>query len=426
IVNYEKRILQSIINIFFLLQNARYNLEDFRRYSCSNINTNRRTSMCSSRLSQIPVENIVVHSKLETLQWQLKEIQKSREMYRAVMQQVVTFLEKAHHSLELLGSRINRKHSVPRSKSEHQIAMENSRGHNDSSTLTPGLSSIDDYMAYKDFSRRQNKEKDPSPEEVPPEKLAKEAFRLLRTAQSLLNTREPDLAQIHNQPENDIEFLAQIAREFPTPEPKPQRATSFSLSPKLIQPETVSKISTAFNRKLSLQLSEVRRSSVSKQIIKNVDSARGSVAESDTEFFIEGNQKSKSDKSNSPAAGSISSVEDESGFSSMNSFQEVGLPFVNSTMTDEVSTKSALLRSMLHNNSDYSSPNISLEHNSLIDDTLPSNGVYDKRETVQKSTVDEYKLWQKPSPTLVTPQHKRWSSSPSEDVRNQSLKVLWV
>lgn len=31
-------------------------------------------------------------------------------------------------------------------------------------------------------------------EEVPPEKLSQEAFRLLRTVQSLLNTREPDLA----------------------------------------------------------------------------------------------------------------------------------------------------------------------------------------------------------------------------------------
>lgn len=195
------------------------------------------------------------------------------------------------------------------------------------------------FMYYIFFKRRLHKEEEPSPEEIPPEKLAKEAFRLLRTAQSLLNTREPDLAQVNSQPENDIEFLAQLAKEFPTPDHKPQRATSFSLSPKLILPESEVKISTAFNRKLSLQLSEVRRNSVSKQIFKNVDSARGSVAESDTEFpndSVFTNQKTKSEKSTSPATGSISSVEDESGFSSMNSFQEVGLPLINSTMTDEV------------------------------------------------------------------------------------------
>lgn len=137
-----------------------------------------------------------------------------------------------------------------------------------------------------------------------------------------------------------MEFLAQLAKEFPTPDHKPQRATSFSLSPKLILPENEVKISTAFNRKLSLQLSEVKRHSVSKQLFKNVDSARGSVAESDSEFPNDSNAftnpKNKSEKPSSPATGSISSVEDESGFSSMNSFQEVGLPLINSTMTDEV------------------------------------------------------------------------------------------
>lgn len=70
------------------------------------------------------------------------------------MKQVVTFLEKAHYSLELLGNRINRKNSVPRSKSEHQIVNENGRGHNDNSTLTPGLNMcMEDYMAFKDYTR---------------------------------------------------------------------------------------------------------------------------------------------------------------------------------------------------------------------------------------------------------------------------------
>lgn len=47
-------------------------------------------------------------------------------------------------------------------------------------------------------------------------------------------------------------------------------------------------------------------------------------------------QKNKTEKSSSSGNGSVSSVEDESGFSSMNSFQDVGLPLVNSTMTEEV------------------------------------------------------------------------------------------
>lgn len=55
------------------------------------------------------------------------------------MKQVVIFLEKAQHSLEILGSRMNRKNSMtPRSKSDHQIKMESCRGYNDTSTPIKG------------------------------------------------------------------------------------------------------------------------------------------------------------------------------------------------------------------------------------------------------------------------------------------------
>lgn len=49
------------------------NSDDVRRLSCSSISS-RRTSICSSRISEIPVENIVQQSKVATLQWQLKEV----------------------------------------------------------------------------------------------------------------------------------------------------------------------------------------------------------------------------------------------------------------------------------------------------------------------------------------------------------------
>ncbi|CAH1101067.1 unnamed protein product [Psylliodes chrysocephalus] len=396
----------------------------------------RRSSMCPTRITEIPVENMVNQTKLETLEWQLKEIQKSREMYRAVMKQIVTYLEKAHHSLELLGSRINRRNSVHRSRSEYQ--MESTR-FSDLSTLSLGNQShsrtLDEHK-IKDLQWQQSKPEEPSPEEFPPEKLAQEAFRLLRTAQSLLNTREPDLAQMPPcEPVNDIEFLQQLAKEFPPPENKPQRATSFSLSPKLITPETDNKIATAFNRKLSLQLSDVRRTSRS---FRNVDSARCSVAESDTDVgndvgvFCSG-VKTKSEKSNSPKNGSISSVEDESGFSSMNSFQEIGLPLVNSTMTEEVSTKTALLRSMLHNNSNYNSLNFSLDQDSFTD-SLSNSSCRNSPKEERKPTIDNIRLWQKPGnvapsmPPLLPPppQHKRWSSTPIKEAESQNFKVLWV
>lgn len=68
-------------------------------------------------------------------------------MYKAVMKQVVTFLEKAHQSLEQMGSRINSK-TVPRSRSDHQIVLEN----NKCDTFSPSSTTIDDYITFGDYT----------------------------------------------------------------------------------------------------------------------------------------------------------------------------------------------------------------------------------------------------------------------------------
>ncbi|KAG5887457.1 hypothetical protein JTB14_017313 [Gonioctena quinquepunctata] len=377
---------------------SRNALEDYRRYSCSNIHFTR-TSLCSSRKVEIPVENIVNQSKIEALEWQLKEIKKSREMYRAVMKQVVTFLEKAHQNLGLLGNQMDRRNSFHGSKNEHQTDY--GRKSPDIPSPPPPQysprSTFDDHQ-LRELQWKQNKTEERVPEEIDPNKLAKEAFRLLRTAQSLLNTREPDLIQ-NEQPENDIDFLSQLAKEFTTSESIPQRATSFSSSPKLIMPENEMNPSTAFNRKFSLQLSDMRKN---KKIYKNRYSVRNSVAESNSEFVSDQgifyNQKNKSELSNSPTNGSISSIEDESGFSSMNSFQDVGLPLVNSTITEAVSTKNALLRSMLHNTD----------------------------VTSEKINMESSRIWEKPpSSSSSTPLDRSFPTT-NEKLENQVMKVLWT
>ena len=262
------------------------------------------------------------------------------------------------------------------------------------------------------FCRRRPKKQELPPDEITPEKLSQEAFRLLRTAQSLLNTQEPKLASVDDAPD-DLEFLAQLAKEFPQiPEVKPQRATSFSLSPKLLTPEKETRISTAFNRKLSLQLNETRKTTYKYSHIQRA-SPRGSVIEApfmsstmndfkDVGCSDKVKFKPESEKSNSPPAGSVSSVEDESGFSSMNSFQDVGLPIVG----DEVNTKNALLRSMLHNNVE------------------PLNGFARSVDNSVKNGIEkDVKLWEKPDNVS----HKRWSSTPVNcSSTKQSVNVLWV
>lgn len=252
---------------------------------------------------------------------------------------------------------------------------------------------------------------------------------------------------------DDLDFLVQLAKEFPPLESRPQRTTSFSLSPKLLTPERDLRTSAMLNRKLSLPLNcmESRRNSLHKESAKagkSSDSTKGSIAESDpvmgneTDFNREHRNSGNSDKStnennkykhrrykvdleksNSPPMDNVSSAEDESGFSSMNSFQDVGLPTVNSTVCEEVSAKEALLRSMLH-----STPIHGDLSGSLLSTTTNNSNLYRPQENGEKcekySNLDEIKLWQKPGNHIF---HQRRNSSPAAAAKEKtSMKVLWV
>ncbi|XP_022912076.1 uncharacterized protein [Onthophagus taurus] len=370
-------------------------IEDTRHNSCHSTPNSRRESLCSSsdRRLMPPIENILYQSQIDTLQWQLKQTEASREMYRAVMKQVVTFLERAHRSLEILGKKsVNQ--PVHRSKSEHHVAtLEISP--NKSATFNP----------YEDLWK--HKKPEVAPDEIPPEKLAQEAFRLLRTAQSLLNTREPNLAHVNNEPEDDISFLSQLAKEFPADRKQP---TAISLSPKLLVPEKENR----FSRKLSLRSNDspfgARRrcdTSINKKEISQ-DNFIVPIEKCNKEKY-----KYEPEKSSSPPVSSISSAEDESGFSSMNSFQEVGLPIISSTITEETLTKEALLRSMLHNENTY----YSLQDYHVNERSNLSEMKYQKPKP-----IDDRKIWSKPAT------HQRSNSVPVEPIANENInmKVLWV
>lgn len=118
---------------------------------------------------------------------------------------------------------------------------------------------------------------------------------------------------------------------------------------------------------------------------RSADSARDSLAESENGAHETG----KVEKYGSPAVGSCSSAEDESGFSSMNSFQDVGLPLVH--CEDVAAGKS----------------------------TTPFGDQTDGRLS---KTAEDAKLWQKP---FIY--HQRRNSSPIVAPKQKSaLKVLWV
>lgn len=88
----------------------------------------------------------------------------------------------------------------------------------------------------------------------------------------------------------------------------------------------------------------------------------------------------------------------------------------------QVTTKAALLRSMIHNNTEYSSLNFSITNSPSSESTILANDSYNKNNS---NHIDDVKLWQRPT-TSSTPQHKRYYSMPVDESANQSLKVLWV
>ncbi|XP_031349204.1 uncharacterized protein LOC116175208 isoform X2 [Photinus pyralis] len=335
------------------------------------VSDSRRSSACSSRIAEMPIENLLLKTQIETLQWQLKQTESSKEMYKEVMTQVVKFLERAYRSLQILGSKVPSNSSVLRAQSDYHMNQLLDSTVDQRRSTVPAIDALPEYTAFRDFTRRQKKAQQP-PDEIPPEKLSQEAFRLLRTAQSLLNTTAPDLAQLNHDASEDLKFLEQLAKEFPrTQENGTHRPASRCSSSLQIcaPPDRDIRISTAFNRKLSLHHS--KRNSFHLEMLPS------STLNEDAQTDIK-NRKFNIEKS-SPALSSVSSAEDESGFSSMNSFQELGIPLTNSTVVEEPK---------------------------------------------EPCTKTDFQLWQTPENKRTPTNHKRWNSTPTDT--DKPLKVLWV
>jgi len=121
---------------------------------------------------------------------------------------------------------------------------------------------------------------------------------------------------------------------------------------------------------------------------------------------------------------SVSSTEDESGFSSMNSFQEVGLPLIGPSSTTAYSKQPSS-----HNETQYQP----ITENSTNQPTVYGGSGFQELglPVVDIPHSGNNKIGS-------TPTHRRWSSSPAEAVSHSSknsalfcgagetLRVLWV
>ncbi|KAK9500016.1 hypothetical protein O3M35_002929 [Rhynocoris fuscipes] len=151
------------------------------------------------------IDTSLLQSQIDTLQWQLKQAESNRQMYRAVMEQVSKFLERVQKALDASPTKGSPrgKSRVPRSRSVHTVVTSQSRASSPSPSHGANVhraNSItqmqDSYATLRDYTWRGSRT---VVEEISTERLSQDAFRLLRTIQSLLGTREPDLARVSDQ-----------------------------------------------------------------------------------------------------------------------------------------------------------------------------------------------------------------------------------
>ncbi|PSN46268.1 hypothetical protein C0J52_16643 [Blattella germanica] len=290
----------------------------------------------------------------------------------------------------------------------------------------------------------------PDPEEVPPEKLSQEAFRLLRTAQSLLNTREPDLAQRlcpglepETVPDNSSSsHRSSLASSLPGHEEETlpcnnsQKREPLSL--------TTASCNSLLRQSLdNTSLRSLNYNNNNSSLTSGLESAFAGGCRTTSPIYNSSSNCPPKSKTPSPpvpetnyqirSSPPVSSTEDESGFSSMNSFQEVGLPLVSPSPTPSYSISST------H----------SKQTNSYPETHFPShNTSHLESSTVQSSSYSPSGFHEVGLPIVenppnsnrgnMTPNHRRWSSSPAPALTQYSkhnasfcgagetLRVLWV
>lgn len=146
----------------------------------------------------IAVSEPVVDNEVKSLRKQLKQVECSRQMYRVCLEKVLSFLEQAHHNLESLCDKLN-------GKCKRSTMY-------DFYPIPPSVSNLSNYNTFRDFTIRKPSHIQFSPDEVPPDKLSKEALSLIRIIRSTLNTTE--YVKNSDQYFKQSEFLQAIKQEF--------------------------------------------------------------------------------------------------------------------------------------------------------------------------------------------------------------------
>ncbi|CAB3258958.1 unnamed protein product [Arctia plantaginis] len=294
--------------------------------------------------------------EIETLRWQLAQTESNRQMHIALLKQVVTFLSRVKEHIEHQSpepdvnkeitatgenlSKTTKVSDLPRSRSVlHVNKHEFSLSTNKKLSTRKISKSISNVNGYKDFNSTWNQSKlslTPDPEGA--QKIKEEISRLISLANSVLSTKLPDLAYKCNNG-NDTPKVENIIYDEDITDTNDSTSSLNFIDEDATNAfilNTIYDSEDAF-RGLTQKYVDVKDETLCDFIVTS--SPRTCGIETDL-ANVHVNEKFESIKSQTESKTRPSDkrtdythvanfIEDESGFSSMSSFQEIGIPIIS-------------------------------------------------------------------------------------------------
>ncbi|XP_075990686.1 uncharacterized protein LOC142986218 [Anticarsia gemmatalis] len=296
-----------------------------------------------------------LNMEIETLRWQLSQTEANRQMHIALLKQVVTFLSRVKEhiehqnpeagpdkeivsSREILNSAVNVS-DLPRSRSvlhvnKHEYSLNSSK-----KLSTRKISkSISNVNGYKDCIDVWNQSKlSLTPDTDSAQKITEEISRLITLANTVLSTKLPDLACKCNDSNDTLKD-----ENISDGEIIDTNDSNSSLN--FIDEDTTNAfiLNTIYDSEdafscLTNNFVDVKDQSLGDYIVSSSpltcglenDFAGVNINEKDESIKTQTDSKTRTIDKRSEYNHVANFIEDESGFSSMSSFQEIGIPIIS-------------------------------------------------------------------------------------------------
>ncbi|XP_063546667.1 uncharacterized protein LOC134754330 [Cydia strobilella] len=310
-------------------------------------------------------EVTALHMEVDTLRWQLAQTEANRQMHIALLNQIVTFLNRVKYHIECHKTDFNessenmkyisKERALPRSFNAADIPRSRSVVHVNKHveySLRPAKKlgtrkiskSISNVNGYKDCNTTWNQSKlSLTSESGNPQKITEEISRLITLANTVLSTKLPDLAcnDVQNN-SNDKIFVSNDKNESMNSNTTTMDLITQNVSTKSFLIKSICKNSDLYED-LPSSLVDAEDDDIKEFIMPlstlNCDIgnefAKLNISKEKQDHIFEEKSKTKNSKSfvcskkldYNHAVSKF--TEDESGFSSMSSFQEIGIPIIS-------------------------------------------------------------------------------------------------